>query len=151
MRAHAAEQEPSQIGQHRLSILVPGLQPWNALPRRLLPPVTSSRGRSLGSSVFRGKSLGTRKENWARPDSVLPPVKIPSAERRAYSTPVAPPTGQPSAANVPAFGNVRTAEPRIHSVAWQFAVSATDAEPGARSLATLHHRAVSQSLNLLLD
>ncbi|HQX50721.1 MAG TPA: hypothetical protein PLR25_12485 [Planctomycetaceae bacterium] len=34
----------------------------------------------------------------------LPPVKIPSAERRAYSTPLAPPTGKPSAANVPAFG-----------------------------------------------
>ena len=43
-----------------LSILVPGLQPWNALHWRLLPPVTSSRGRSLGGSVFRGRSLGTR-------------------------------------------------------------------------------------------
>jgi len=33
----------------RLSILVPGLQPWNALHWRLLPPVTISRGRSLGT------------------------------------------------------------------------------------------------------
>jgi|GEM_PF-3100482 len=44
---------------------------------------------------------------WARPDSVPPPVKIPSAERRAYSTPVAPPTGEPSAANLPTFGIVK--------------------------------------------
>jgi len=33
----------------RLSILVPGLQPWNALHWRLLPPATISRGRSLGT------------------------------------------------------------------------------------------------------
>ena len=44
----------------RPGILVPGLQPWNALHWRLLPPATISRGRSLESSVFRGWSLGTR-------------------------------------------------------------------------------------------
>jgi len=50
------------------------------------------------------KNLSANKfANWARPDAVLPPVKIPSAERRAYSTPVAPPTGMPSGANLPAF------------------------------------------------
>jgi len=43
----------------RLSILVRGLQPWNALHWRLLPSVTISRGRSLGGRVFRGWSLGT--------------------------------------------------------------------------------------------
>ncbi|HQX53710.1 MAG TPA: hypothetical protein PLR25_27600, partial [Planctomycetaceae bacterium] len=42
--------------------------------------------------------------NWARLNSVLPPVKIPSAERRVYRTSVAPPTGKPGAANLPTFG-----------------------------------------------
>jgi len=39
-----------------------------------------------------------------KPDSVLSSVEIPSAERRAYSTPVAPPTGKFCAAYLPAFG-----------------------------------------------
>ena len=60
----------------RLSILVPGLQPWNALHWRLLPPATSSRGRSLGSSVFRGRSLGTRTSQPLR-------VKYKSTARNA--------------------------------------------------------------------
>ena len=39
-----------------------------------------------------------------KPDSVLSSVEIPSAERRAYSTPVAPPTGKFSAAYLLASG-----------------------------------------------
>ena len=50
----------SHAASNEVSILVPGLQSWNALHWRLLPPAASSRCRSLGSSVFRGRSLGTR-------------------------------------------------------------------------------------------
>jgi len=41
-------------------ILVPGLEPWNAMRRRLLPPQADLGGRSLRGSVFQGRSLGTR-------------------------------------------------------------------------------------------
>jgi len=41
---------------------------------------------------------------WMRPASVLHPVEIPSAERRVYSTPVAPPTGKFCAAYLLTFG-----------------------------------------------
>jgi|GEM_PF-3793551 len=37
---------------------------------------------------------------WMRPASALHLVEFPSAERRAYCTPVAPPTGKSSVANL---------------------------------------------------
>ena len=45
--------------------------------------------------------------NQTRPDFVLPPRKIPSAERRAYSTPVAPPTGKLCAVHSSLMGRMR--------------------------------------------
>ncbi|HRA86927.1 MAG TPA: hypothetical protein PK992_02630 [Planctomycetaceae bacterium] len=59
------------------------------MPTPPLGVVVKANGKDLSANNF---------ANWAMPDSVLPPVKIPSAERRAYSTPVAPPTGKPSVA-----------------------------------------------------
>ncbi|HQZ67705.1 MAG TPA: hypothetical protein PLY87_21595, partial [Planctomycetaceae bacterium] len=57
--------------------------------------------------------------NWTQSGSDRPSAEIPSAERRAYSTPVAPPTGTPCAANLPAFGGFHLMKSEITRELWR--------------------------------